>query len=346
MPVASRRRGVTRTSEEQFSYTAEIVKAEQNSDGTWTFDSLASLPTKDLQGESLDPMGLETDYLFGKGLPPGAGGHINWNHDDSIMVGIPLEGRIGPEGFRLKWQGLKTPFMKRIVEQMKALKDAGNLRRYGMSVEGIVKERDPSDPSRIKRAFIRNVALTPTPVHPGSWVDFAKSLTAGSVVDYDPDWAIRPLQAAQVGYLYTLAKALRGSAPDERYFARDGTFLPDRDIDYFSDVYGLSPQGATTLAHWTLTRQDRIRKALTTDTGAALIPQDLEDPFHIILHHNQAWKARHPADPHLTPGGNFLGGLDGAKEHFTDCEHLPADKVAGLLKIIDGSALLDPDNAL
>ena len=334
------------TTDEVFRYSATITKAEQNSDGDWIFDSVASLPGKDLQGEEMDPMGLETDYFFGKGLPKGAGGYIGYDHTPGVIVGVPLDGKISPSGFRLRWKGIKTPFMQKIVDQMKALSEIGWPRRYGMSVEGVVRERDPEDPSKIRRAFIRNVDLTPTPVHPGAWTDFAKSLSASSVVEYHPDYGVAE---ALRGWAETVAGIARGDTALGRnpYFRADGRFRRDRDLDYFRDVHALPEGQVMRLARYALSRQDMVLKALTATThsgpgdGAPLIPQSLAgsqeegaDKAAALRRHLMRWKRTHPEDPHITQGGHLVGGAREIAKHFLSCERRSQEESTQILRVL------------
>ncbi len=335
-----------RYTDEVFRYSAEITKAEQNSEGDWVFDAVASLPGKDLQGEGMDPMGLETDYFFGKGLPKGAGGYIGYDHKPGVIVGVPLDGKISPSGFRLRWKGIKTAFMQQIVDQMRALREAGWPRRYGMSVEGVVRERDPEDPSKIRRAFIRNVDLTPTPVHPGTWTDFAKSLSAASVVEYHPDYGVAE---AVSGWAQTVAGIARGDTALGRnpYFRADGRFRRDRDLDYFRDVHGLPEGQVMRLARYALSRQDALLKALVATAsrgpgdGQPLVPQSLAgsqeegtDRLASLKRHLLRWKRSHPGDQHITSDGRLVGGAREAAKHFLGCEHRNQDEAVVILRLL------------
>ncbi len=330
---------------ETFQIAAPLTKATQDDKGDWIFEACASLPGKDLQREEVDPSGLEIDYLLGKGLPPGAGGFVNYHHDASTIVGIPLDGKIDRRGLFLKWKGLKTAFMAKIVEQMRAMAEAGGLRRYGMSIEGVVRERDPDDPNKILRAYVTNVALTPTPVHPGTWVAFAKSLSPATVLEYQPEYG---MPEAVQGWVGTIADA--AANPDllkgNPFFAPDGSFLRDRETAYFRDVHGLSEGQALWCARYALSRQDSLRKALTATADAARGPQSLDDPGHAALHHLQRWKRAHPKDPHITTGGNIVGGDRAVAEHFLRCEHRSRAEVMAIVRLLHGSSVLDPDNAL
>ena len=337
-----------RYTDEVFRYSADIIKAEKNDKGDWIFEAVASLPTPDLEGETMNQTGLETDYFFGKGLPEGSGGLINYDHDPSTIVGVPLEGQISPSGFRLRWRGLKTKFMEKIVDQMRAMKEAGWPRRYGMSVEGVVRQRDPEDPSKILRAFIRNVALTPTPVHPGTWVDFAKSLTATSVVEYHPDYGVAE---ALRGWAQTVAWIARGETTLGRnpYFRADGRFRRDRDLDYFREVHNLPEGQAMRLARFALSRQDTVLKALVAAAhsgpgdGTPLIPQSLAgsqeegaDMAAALRTHLLRFKRAHPEDPHITQDGRLVGGAREIATHFLACEHRPKEDVSAILRVLRG----------
>ncbi len=220
------------------------------------------MPGEDLEGEETLPNGLEIDYLLGKGLPPGSGGNINYDHDASTIVGIPLDGKITPQGFWLKWKGLKTKFMEKIVDQMKAMEEAGGLRHYGMSVEGVVRQYDPGTKT-IKRAFIRNVALTPTPVHPGTWVDFAKSLTGSSNLQYRN---VSTQEDALRSWLGTVRDIIQYEIPLKQnpYFRPDGTLK--KGLSYFQEVYDLSETPALQLAYYALTREKQIITKLRRET--------------------------------------------------------------------------------
>jgi hypothetical protein len=56
-------------------------------------------------------------------------------------------------------------------------------RRLGFSVEGSILERDPDDPTKIKRAVVTEVAITKCPVNTGTALAvLAKSLSAGGAV--------------------------------------------------------------------------------------------------------------------------------------------------------------------
>jgi len=322
-----------------FRFGAEIIKAETPDDGDWIFEGIASLPGRDLQGEEVVPEGLEIDYLLGRGLPPGAGGFINYDHDASTIVGVPIDGKITPRGFWIKWKALKTPFMRKIVEQMKAMKEAGWPRRYGMSIEGVVKERDPNDPTRIKRAFIRNVAFTPTPVHPGTFVDFAKSLAAGAVVEFHPDDLRKSAIAAWSEDVIDI-RAGRAVVRDNPYFTRDGRFRRDMDVAYFRDVRGLPEHDAVWCARYALSREQQLVKSIDEQLFDRLHEKSRGHPHDVIQRHLQEFKRKHPECPHITPDGRVNGGLRTAAHHFYNCERRHGTEVHAILDMLRGSRIV------
>ncbi len=320
-----------RTTDRTFSFGADIVKAEKAQDGSWLFEGMASLPGRDLQGEEVLPDGLEIDYLLGKGLPPGAGGYINYDHQPETIVGVPLEGSISPRGFWLKWRALNTPLMRKIVEQMKAMKEAGWPRRYGMSVEGVVKEHDPTDPTRIKRAFIRNVALTPTPVHPGTFVDFAKSLASGASIEYRPFDERNRALTSWAGMLADI-RTRQVSARHNRYFAPDGRLRTDQDVPYFRDVHGLPDAQAVRCARYALSREPMLCKAI--DERLHHLGRPKGHPLTVLRRHLAAWKREHPECPHIADNGRIPGGPKQAAQHFRACERRGGPEVQALLYLL------------
>lgn len=273
-------------------------------------------------------------------MPPGSGGYINYDHSADTIVGIPLDGKITKNGFWLKWKALKTPFMRKVVEQMKAMKDAGWPRRYGMSIEGVVKQYDPHDPTRILKAFIRNVALTPTPVHPGTFVDFAKSLAAGATLEYRPHDARRTAIAA---WSQTVASIATGNliAKSNRYFRPNGTFYTDQDVAYFTDVHGLPEAQATWCARFALSRERKVVKALGDFTK--LQSRSRGHPHDIIRDHLNKWKQEHPECPHVDADGRFEGGLREAARHFYGCERRNGAEVNAILELLRDSSLVQKE---
>ncbi|NMP20759.1 hypothetical protein [Sulfobacillus harzensis] len=288
------------------------------------------MPGEDLQGEEVVPTGLDIDYFLGKRLPKGAGGYINYDHDPTQIVGYPEEGKIGPQGFWIKWRTLDTPFVHKIMEQMRALKKANWPRRYGMSIEGVVHERDPENPHIIRRAFIKNVALTPTPVHPGTFVDFAKSLTTASEVGFDPTYGRAAALRGWVTDVVAIQKGLvtvRGNP----YFTATGRFRPDQDVAYFREVWGQDAASALDLGHFAVSRQAALQKALAD--------QRRWDGWR---RHLVRQRRRDPTDPHVTAAGQIRGGDHAVAAHFLSCEGRTRAETVRIVRALHGSPVVQP----
>ena len=137
-------------------------------------------------------------------------GFFNDEHDNSAVkiLGYPervyqvtLTGRDGKPVKATMVEGYLIPCKDTdaLIERARALKAAGSPRRYGLSVEGGIVERDgPGErwdptkkdpltgtqgtwiPKRITKSVVRNVAITPAPVHADTEMEIlAKALTAG-----------------------------------------------------------------------------------------------------------------------------------------------------------------------
>lgn len=138
----------------------------------------------DQQGERLIQEGLDFGPFMSKG-------YFNDNHlrEAGKGVGVPQraelvtlkDGKKGwyVEGVLLEGHGPSDE----IWSMAKALERSGTNRRLGYSVEGAIVERDPENPSTVRKAIVREVAVTRCPVndHTGLAV-LAKSLSAGHAV--------------------------------------------------------------------------------------------------------------------------------------------------------------------
>lgn len=133
----------------------------------------------DRQGEVLLQEGLDFEPFV-------KAGWFNDNHDSSTeaLIGYPdkaemrklPDGRTGwyVEGYLLKG----TPRADAIWDLANALQKSE--RKLGFSVEGSVVERDPVDPKKVRKAIVREVAITRCPVNTETSLSvLAKSLSAG-----------------------------------------------------------------------------------------------------------------------------------------------------------------------
>jgi len=134
----------------------------------------------DRQGEVLIAEGLDLDPFLSKGW-------FNDNHspDTDGVVGYPefAELRTLPGGLHKGWyvEGylLKTDRATRIWDLAKDLQKHD--RKLGFSVEGGITERDTNDSKKVRKAVVREVAITKCPVNVETALEvLVKSLSAGS----------------------------------------------------------------------------------------------------------------------------------------------------------------------
>lgn len=154
----------------RFSIPIELIKSKE---GEWRIGGIASdQEAHDLQGEQVLIEGLDLSYLTQRGT-------FNWDHgkDPGDIVGeIDLAQKVDGNR-RLYVEGFLYPNVKKareIYDLMQSLKKCGSKRKLGLSLEGKIKERDETG-RQIRKAWIKNVAITYHPINQGTWVDFCKS---------------------------------------------------------------------------------------------------------------------------------------------------------------------------
>ncbi len=159
-----------------------------------TFEKASAAPGKERRIGgivSTDHLDKQHEVLVQEGLDFGPflkGGYFNDNHakETGAAVGYPEfaelrkfpDGRKGwyVEGYLLKGHSRADE----IWNLATALERSGAPRRLGFSVEGSILERDPSNPRTVKKAIVREVAITRCPVNDRtSLATLAKSLSVG-----------------------------------------------------------------------------------------------------------------------------------------------------------------------
>ena len=157
---------------------SRLLKAEK---GKRRFlQGVASTPEKDLQGEEVLQKGMDLRYFLKHGYlnddhKPGFENKVGQptsaeiktvtNSKGDRVLGMWLEGYIWPEGVH---KGADA-----IWELGKALEAADSDRRLGFSIQGKVLKREGS---RILKAWIQDVAVTPSPVNTATWLEFVEGI--------------------------------------------------------------------------------------------------------------------------------------------------------------------------
>src|SRR4030042_5106816 len=125
----------------------------------------------DLQGEKVFIDGLDISYLKSRGA-------FNWNHQktpDAILGEVDVAQKNGKQ---LYVEGFLYPHVDQaahVYKLMKGMKESGSERKLGLSIEGKVKERDMPNGKLVKKAWVKNVAITYNPINQGTFVDLIKS---------------------------------------------------------------------------------------------------------------------------------------------------------------------------
>lgn len=129
-------------------------------------DGPASTPARDMQGEIVEPMGFDLSYFK-------LHGRINWDHGKAArdIIGQPVRWKLTRKGLWL--QAVLYNGVDQADDAWKIFQADATL---AWSVEGKVTERDKKDPTRIVRAYVINVALTPNPVGQETWARQSKPM--------------------------------------------------------------------------------------------------------------------------------------------------------------------------
>lgn len=130
----------------------------------------------DFEGETIAQDGIDWSYFLRHGW-------FNHEHEQgpSAVLGHPV--KIEPiDERRTRVEGvlyLGKALGRQIYETALALKKAAAPRSLGFSIEGQVIQRDPTNPKKVLKARVLNVAITSAPVNPHTNLELiARSMTA------------------------------------------------------------------------------------------------------------------------------------------------------------------------
>lgn len=156
---------------------AQVIKSEasskKSSDGRRWICGIASTADKDLQNEVVEQSGLDLSYFLKHG-------YLNNDHKPGFKnkVGQPTEAKLTKDGLWIKGFLFKNhETADEIWELMNALDASGAQRKIGFSIQGKVVKREGNV---IKRAFLTDIAVTPSPVNTSTWAEIVKSLGSAS----------------------------------------------------------------------------------------------------------------------------------------------------------------------
>jgi len=146
-------------------------KKGADASGKRWIQGIASTSSKDLEGEVVEPSGIDFSYFLRHG-------YLNNDHKPGFenKVGQPTECRLTKNGLWIKgylFQNHKTA--DAIWELMNSLDSSGSNRRIGFSIQGKVKRREGH---RIAECWVQDVAVTTAPVNTTTWAEIVKSLSS------------------------------------------------------------------------------------------------------------------------------------------------------------------------
>jgi len=172
---------LTRRGDFRFETDCEVFSKSDGSDHERRIGGICTTDDLDRQAEVILQDGLDFAPFLKSGW-------FNDNHDPSTdaLVGYPTTAQYRQLGLRKGWyvEGylLKgSPRADAIWMLANALQKTD--RRLGFSVEGAVAARDAANPLTIRKAVVREVAITRCPVNASTALHvLAKSLSAGAAV--------------------------------------------------------------------------------------------------------------------------------------------------------------------
>lgn len=155
-----------------------ITKSKDSNDN-WYISGIASTPTKDWEGDTIDPRGLDITYLMKQGK-------INYEHKNtaSHIIGEPTNNTfVDGNGLHLEAMLYKDqPLAQDTWELANAMEKSNAKRSVGFSIEG-VGQADPNNEHRINKVKVYNVAVTTNQANPDAqWHTFTKSFNPDSEI--------------------------------------------------------------------------------------------------------------------------------------------------------------------
>lgn len=154
---------------------------EKGKDGEWKIRGLASTQKIDQQGEVLIQKGIDLTPIDKKK------GVINFDHmrGPENTIGL-LDGYTRSEkGLYIEGRLFKNHTKAKAVYEIMSSLSEGDRGRVGLSVEGKILERDPLNPSVVRKCRINAVAITLNPVNTDTFADIVKSMNASNEVEFD-----------------------------------------------------------------------------------------------------------------------------------------------------------------
>lgn len=166
----------------QFDVEAEVFqKTNAKGESEFWVGGICTTDHVDQEGEKLLQRGLDFRPFLETG-------YFNDNHgrDTGAAVGKPVKAELrkladGHEGWYVEGPLYDNPRAMAIRDLAMTLERSGDAnRKLGFSVEGQILERDPAEPTTVRRAVVREIAVTRCPVNRHATLQrLVKSLSQG-----------------------------------------------------------------------------------------------------------------------------------------------------------------------
>lgn len=141
------------------------------------FSGYASTPSRDRQGEVINPKGMSLEIFK-------SDGYVNYEHQKDKLIGIPTDNCYldQDKGLFIEVQLFKgNKYAEEMVELAQNLEKSGTNRKLGFSIEGMVKKRNSQDNTIIDEMILTGVALVKVPANSQARADFVlKSFLTGT----------------------------------------------------------------------------------------------------------------------------------------------------------------------
>lgn len=171
---------------------SEVHKsAEANDDGSHDIiiAGWASTATRDFQGESIDPVGIDCSYFIEHGW-------IDWEHDTDEKIGEPTGNTFTDSSKGLYVEAKlfpNNPHVQKLLRLTDDLESINSDRKIGFSIEGEIGERDSYDDTIIRSVLITGVAVTGNPANPdATWDYIQKSINKANKAALEAGYGTSP----------------------------------------------------------------------------------------------------------------------------------------------------------
>ena len=164
-------------------FDIEKAKDEEGNE-VMKIGGIASTDSRDLDGEYLNPTGFNLKPFLDKG-------YITYAHasskDPMMHVGEPTSAKINDKN-QLEIEGIlyqNHPIAKGIYDMQNILTKNKSNRKFGYSIEGKATQRNAFDKTKVEKADIYNITITPLPKNADAYLSILKGTICEEPIKYE-----------------------------------------------------------------------------------------------------------------------------------------------------------------